>query len=324
MRFSDYAPFGLLRFGEDSSPAERIYQAYVDANPRSAADDPHQTASWFARAMGQAASLRALERAKNQHRLSKVSEMLDRQEADYDVTPSHTDSEHDRRARLLALAKVASGGSRGNVVGALKELLGDDFLSLHTIPVGGAETWPASPASGPTNCRAANVKPREVRLTMPASLVPAGPAPIEVTYENADTSRDDEILVAGDIVVVDGGNLAIAERVEVEAVSDSNGVRAFTATFTKPHAEGAIVTTVDWPMQWSTNAFTFVVVTSSAAVDQVKRQRTHALMHRMLKGASQWAIVSPSSPGALTAGPFVLGVSPLGAAPIAQFTFTPS
>lgn len=321
MQLSDFSPFGLLEFGAEQSPAETIYRSYVDLSPPGAIDDPHQEASFYARAIGQAISAVTLQRAENQSKVRKASELIHLLERDYEVEPLPTDTLSQRQGRLCAVAKLSSGNAGGNFHAALRDLLGADFLGLYVAPPESVETWPATVGAAPTHCADVRVPPREVVLGLPIGLLST---PIEVPYSNLDPNADEQLLVAGDVVVVDAGNTGLAEKVTIASVAGTVGARTLTATFTKPHDDATIATTADWPMLVSTKRFVYVIVTASIATDPVRRAQIDALCLR-LRAATQWAIVAPSTPGSLTVGPMVLGeTTPLGTAPIEPFTFMPS
>lgn len=326
MRFGDFAPFGLFRFSNEPSPAERIYQTYLDGSPASAATDPHECATFFAFAKGQALSGRTLERAANQARPRKAAELIHLLEADFaypvpDGLPA-------RRRRLGAAMRLARGNQPGNVIGTLRELLGEDFLGLAIVSADDAEVHPSDPAdpmTGAINCQDVRIAPKEARLVddvAPPYDADGHPLPVTVGYEPLGPWHPEDVLTPGDVLIVEGENSGLAERVTVVAVEGSAGNHSLTATFSKAHSAGATVTTADWPCQWSTKRIVFVVVKSAASVDPDKRAIVDSHMSRLVRAASQWFIVQPTSPGADTIGPFVLGVTPMGTAPITQIPFT--
>lgn len=324
MKFSALAPFGLLRFGGTRSLAEQFLTSYLDAMHESAADDPLQRGVAFATSISQALSARTIERAGNQAKPSKAGELIALLEEDYGVRAGPNDGLAARRGRLVAAAKLWLGNSPGNVRAALSSLLGSDFVDLRAV-------WPEEVelSSDPTNHRDVRVLPRDVQLT--EDVAKSGAA-VFVGYENLGgasgpyTGAPESVLAKGDVVMVDGENTGTREVVTVLDVAGEAGARSFSAVFTKPHGVGTTVTTADWPAQWSTKRFVYVVVKAEAAANQETRDRIDALMGKLVRGATQWAIVSPTSPGANTIGPFQLGVTPLGTAPLAsidRFTSSP-
>lgn len=143
-----------------------------------------------------------------------------------------------------------------------------------------------------------------------------------------------DALVPGDVVVVDAGNTKRMEPVQVVAVANtppagSNttpGYLYFAAVFQNAHDVGAAMTTGNVPYWWSTQRTNLVVLSAAASVDQPTRRRVDALMAKVLRGVSTWAIVAadlnPPGPPPVTgaSGPLSAG-SPMGASPVGQITF---
>ena len=68
-----------------------------------------------------------------------------------------------------------------------------------------------------------------------------------------------------------------------------------------------------WPYWTSTKRHYLVEVTASAAQDPEARRQIHALMRRMARGVSTWAICGNAGPftiGSPTLG--IIGVTPIG------------
>lgn len=135
-------------------------------------------------------------------------------------------------------------------------------------------------------------------------------------------------LYPGDVVVVDAGNTSQMEPVTVTAVSNTPqggataGYLYFEATFTKSHDIAAPMTTGSVPYWWSTQRLNYVVVGNGLASDLPTRTRIHALLAKLLRGVSQWAIVAPSSTtftgGAV--GPLMYN-TPIGTSPIGSLAY---
>lgn len=160
-------------------------------------------------------------------------------------------------------------------------------------------------------------------LDMVFELYTSAPPIVEVAYENWNRTTTEVDLVAGDILCIDPGNLGLTERVEVLSVREEDGVRYFSARFTKTHSAGVYVTTGPMPIWTNTKRHVLLVVTAAAAVDPKLVRRVHAELTRIMRAPTTWAIVQPTTPGAATVGPFTIGAtagSPLGAVPVESIT----
>lgn len=149
----------------------------------------------------------------------------------------------------------------------------------------------------------------------------------EVAYENSNGNEADVRLLVGDVLCVDPGNLGVAERVVVtaEGIGD-DGLRRFSAIFSKPHSAGAYATTGPTPIWLGSKRHFLIVVPNERAVDPTTVRRVDEFMKQITRGASTWAIVQPTTPGAATTGPFKIGSTsgdPLGAAPIDSINIVP-
>lgn len=143
--------------------------------------------------------------------------------------------------------------------------------------------------------------------------------PMQVSYENWNRSLVESLIVKGDVLVVDPGNWGLAEKIVVTAADGEGADRLLTAVFRKPHSANVYGTTGPMPMWTNSKRHVLVVVTAAAAVDPAMVVKTNDLFRRMMRGPTTWAIVQPTTPGASTTGPFVLGStmgSPLGAVPV--------
>lgn len=151
--------------------------------------------------------------------------------------------------------------------------------------------------------------------TVVLPTVPTGFYYVATTAGTSGTTEPAEPTAIGD-TVTDGA-----------AVLECYGVlpapRYFTATFTKGHDVGAVVTTMDWPYQWSTQLFAFVIVSAAAAIDAEMRRETNEFMALATRGTGQWAIVEPLD-GSSAIGPFFADSTGIGTSPIGTFQFVPS
>lgn len=144
-----------------------------------------------------------------------------------------------------------------------------------------------------------------------------------IPYENWNRSGVENRIVAGDILVIDGGDWASAERIcAIEAEGDGDA-RTITAAFRKTHTDGVHGTTGPVPLWSSTKRHVLVVVTADAAIDVTMVQKTNDLFRRVMRAPTTWAIVQEKTPGSGTVGPFAIGDtsgSPLGTTTIEEVT----
>lgn len=178
------------------------------------------------------------------------------------------------------------------------------FYQCTTPGVSGATepTWPTTPG---------------------ATVVDGG-----VTWTCIDTIAP--ALFAGEPVVMDPGNTSQMERVTVAAFSTtpppgSNttpGYLYFQATFNKSHDVGSPMTTGHVPYWWSTQRLNYAVLTAAGATDAPTRAKVDAILAKILRGVSTWAIVQPSSTTLTggTLGPLSAGL-PMGTTPIGTLAF---
>jgi hypothetical protein len=320
-RFSAFTPFGQLAFSSKLSLAERIYRSMKTAESEAfdLSVGTHEEAKLYARARGMARAGMALERAGNQALFSKATDLLPLLEADYAIVPGARDGLNTRRVRGAAAERLSRGAALENIVASLRTMLGTSFLAVRTLTPAEATVYPAAPyGDSRVNALAPTTQARHVKLTDGVTTTGV----VGVGYENLDSTQGDVKLLVGDVVMVEPENTGRSEKVTIIATATLNGQKLFVANFARPHDIGAIVTNTPWPYQWSTKRFYLVVVTASAAVDQDKRRLVDEFMRRCVPATSQWAIVQPTSPGALTIGPFTLGSSPLGAVPLGTTAFT--
>lgn len=149
------------------------------------------------------------------------------------------------------------------------------------------------------------------------------PYNIEIAYENSNKNEADVLVVPGDVLAVDVGNLGLAEKVKVLSARKDGTTRKFTANFYKPHSAGAFATTGPAPIWFNTKRHVLVVTPTAVALDPQVVRKVNASLDRALRGPTTWAIVQPTTPGAATCGPFKIGTtlgSPLGAVPVEQVT----
>jgi hypothetical protein len=322
-KFSAFTPFGMLAFSSKPSRAESIYNSLANQFTDSGISvDPgsREDCTLYAQAMGMARARYCLEKAWNQILPNKVTDLLDQHEADYGIVPGPTQTTDQRRGALVARKLLPLGAARNNVENALRALLGTDLLAYRTTTAGEGVSTPTNSTDQPLNFQLATVAPKLVTL---ASDISVGlGAPQTVGYAKValplhpGLSPSANYIQAGDKLVVEAGRFSLEEVVTVTASTSST----FTATFNNAHQAGAYCTTQPWPAWSSTQRHALIVLTASAAVDPVKRQAIHDIMGRIARGVSTWAIVASTGTG--TAGPFVIGSSPIGATPLGTISYT--
>lgn len=322
-RFSAFTPFGQLAFSSKLSMADRIYRAMKGAvsDAFDMSVGTHQEAKVYAAARGMARAGMALVRAGNQAQFAKATDLLPLLEADYDLTPGAIDNINTRRVRGAAAERLSRGAALENIVASLRTILGSSFLAVRTLTAAEATVYPVAPyGDARVNALLPTAQARHVKLTNGATAAGG----LLVGYTNLDPTRGEVALLAGDVVMVQPENSGLSEKVTVIAVTGSGSTRQFAATFARAHDVGAIVTTMPWPYQWSTKRSYLIVVAAGAAIDINLRRLVDEFMSRVVPATSQWAIVQPTTQGALTVGPFTLGTSPLGAVPLGTTAFTMS
>ncbi len=324
-RFSAFAPPGAIVFSGKEPVAKTLYRSITGslAGAFDVSPGTHAEAKVYAQAMALARASRSLEKARNQANPATASDLLPLLEQDFKVYPAERATLGERRAVLRALEKLPQGAVTSNIVAGLRTLLGTNFLAYRPVTAAEATVYPATWTAAGTakaNPQRPELAPKTVQLTDP---VAATGVPLWVAYQNVDAVSAPITLGAGDVVMVQPGNSAEAERVAVTAVRLILGVRMFQATFTRAHDVGAVVTTQNWPYWRSTKRFDFIVVKAAAAVDAESRRKVDSFLQRVSRAVTRWAIVEPSSPGALTIGPLGVG-SPVGCVPVGTFAFTVS
>lgn len=146
---------------------------------------------------------------------------------------------------------------------------------------------------------------------------------MKVRYENWNRSQVENRIVKGDVLVVDGGNWGVAERIVVLDAEGDGAERTFTAAFRKPHTANVHATTGPMPLWSNTKRHVLVVVEAAASLDVDLVQKTNGLFARVMRAPTSWATVQETAPGAGTVGPLAIGTtmgSPSGCATLQQVT----
>lgn len=316
-KFSAFTPFGMLKFSSAPSRGERIYRSMyaAKAGAFNLATDSYQEAKVYAQAMGIARGRYALERAFNNQNPFKSIELLPSLEKNWSVIPSETDTLLDRQLNVAARMMLVRGAPREAITAGLQTILTTHFIALRTFLPGEVVTEQPAGTSGPLFARH-DLPFKLIRLTgAVAHLL----APTTVPYTNADPSAGRILVQKGDVFMVQPENTGLAEVVTVISATADD----LTATFTKAHDIDAYATTQNWVNWTSTQRIYLIVVDAAAAIDTETVRRVNDFMSKVSRGVSQWDIVEPTTPGALTYGPFTLDVSPVGMVPLAQANIFP-
>ena len=309
-KFSAFTPFGILAFSSAPSELEKQYNALGTQLDRAFDTTPGQPnsedneAQKYALARHLARLNLTLKRAGYQRDVSKAYDILPLREADFLVTPGPYDTPLTRQQRLTAMRALPLGATSSNISTALTSLLGAGFLGLRVVRASEAV------ASLPTS----NFQPQPLGLEAKfcALTQPIGRTGLQwVSYQNLDpTITAPVVLTAGGQVTVGGESNVQAEVVTVAAVqTTSAGVRLFQATFANAHDNGASITNMPFPRWTSTQNFLYVEVTPAVAANPRTRAQIDAIMAKLVRGVTQWAIVGVSGG---TIGPFTIGSTPLG------------
>lgn len=307
--FGPFSPFGILACGAQPSPAQAAYDG-MTASLQGAYDmteGTHKEASTYARAIAIAGDRAVVKHAKNQRRPKRVVEMLAAQERQYRLSPAATDSTDDRRGELGARKLISRGSRAESINAALASLLGSKFIALRAFTTAEMATFPASPGAvgawdDPTTLG------KYFRLLSNVSFTGVG-----VTFTYEPLLNDGSRAEVGDILAVEVENVSMAEAVTITATDHTLTPLQATATFARAHGAGATVRS-HAPVWTSTKRSYLVVVSDAASVDDPTIRKINALMGRIVRCASTWAIVKASS--LTTLGPFTVGVSPVGSVPI--------
>ena len=333
---SAFTPCGLLALESTPSEAQQIYDQLVASLGKpgenySVVLGSREDAWCYATAKALAVAHLTLKHAGLQIDPSCVFEYMADREQEWGITPPPFATLQERRGALAAAMILPRGARREAVTAALAALLVSDFVFYRTTQPSEIVNWPELLGDSPMSLQLPTTPNKLYRLAQPVSFDLGSPQ--AVRYGVLPNATVQPPLLVGDVVVVDAADVGRAERVTVTAVSATPAtdrrypaypaVGAFTATFTKPHDIGLPLTTAAWPTWASTQRQNLIVVSPAAAVDPTKRLQIGALLEKVLRGVSTWAIVAQTSGTSLggTAGPFLVGTSPLGATPLGAVAF---
>jgi hypothetical protein len=309
--FSAFTPFGALRFSSRPSHGEQFYREMVKSLGSGAnySDDFDSlvAARLYAWAMALGRCKYEIERLGHQWDPRRALEGLPVLERELGIVPDRGATIAQRRAEVVVASRIARGGNRSNVEAVLGELFGADFVAYVTTPPADAVVWPENPPDTGVYDRPGS--PRAVLQALDSVI--HNHAPVDVRCE----------LVAGEIgsvragrrFVIDSGNYARVEAVEIDSVSSAGGNIVITATFTRPHTKGVLLATGRQPNQATSRRHNLFVMSATAAADAKKRRRLHKAAHRLVRSISTWSVTDGSGP--FLAGVSLPGITTIGALP---------
>ena len=329
--FHGLAPFGLLEFAGDQTPAEEAYDALVAAYGGSASGSTPTSAQVFDLSPGTAQEAKvfasaiqiglarmSVKAAAYQQSPATAYWKLPSLEKDWSVKPGPLDSADTRRAALVARKLLMHGARQEAIESDLRTLLGSAFFTLRVTKPTELATIPTSPSTtgayqGPS------IVPKYIQLLDPIAFL-AVPLTIRYTLLSGSTAP-----TVGEVFSIDPNRVARVEAVTVASVTataaqQALGQGSITATFTKPHDPNTYATTCT-PWQLSNQRHVRVIVSQAAAQNAETRRKIHEIMQRHEKTVTDWDLLGVTS--STQVGPFIAGTSKVGvdACGTAAFTF---
>lgn len=326
--WSAFTPYGQVAYSSRDTLSRQLFSALAKAYGREYSVKPntHLGAKIYATARTLAAAALTVERGANQRDPLQVREMLPAQERQYRITPAPGETVDERRRFLAAKYMATKGATPNNVLLALTLVLGADLVAIVYPPALPLTSEPADPGvAGFGNYEADNAPMN--RFVLMQHLVHPELGATEFAYK-PDVSF--ERLKAGDVVVAQYENWALAEKVTIASAREATALESYslpgpypraTATFSKVKEKGASVWTGPRPFWVGTGRHTLVVGTAAAARDPETRRKVDEVMTLLMTGVSTWSFVEQTSTFPRQAGPFLLGTSFLGANPLDTVSF---
>lgn len=340
-KFSAFTPLGLLKLTAAPSQARVIFNAKVSALGSQAGKLPAYAktevgsrlgAKLYAEAIREAVIRMLARRAAEADLPSRIHpEMVPIREREHGIVPVSDATFYQRKRALVAAYRLPLGGSRFNIEITLRALLGSGFVYYRTFDPA-ADTrvlYPPAIGDSPMNLKSADV-PRVI-VTLDSTPSPDGPIPgismpdaatpqkVYYTPVTPKPTGTIPVLLGGEDLVVEPRNPARCERVRITEVGADAGVPWFKAAFAQAHEPGSFGTTQPFPLWVSVQRFALIVVKPAVAADAGLLASIHRVMRTLARGVSTWSIAESTS--LTTAGPFTLGVSPLGSTTISTTTF---
>lgn len=310
MQFSSFAPFGTFAFSSETPPAEKIFDATVEAlGP--AFQGPNDLAETYADSMCFGVAQAQIDAAGEQDNAETCSYLLPDLEKDWKVYPRAGASDAERRVALGVAMAAHQGASQDAVIAGLRLAIGDRLIHARTMSnddrLGEVENSPTTPmprfpASEPIR-----------RVTFPEQIFPG-------TWPYIAYSLDfgANPLKAGDVVLVDPGNFQRAEQVTIAAaypssVPGTSGI--IGATFTQTHDEDTPGLTGPYSWWMSNRRHWMVIVAPGYQLDSETRTLINEFMRKTLPAVSTWDIYEESDPVAHEISTLVVGDG-VGCAPL--------
>jgi len=308
---SRFAPPGHRKISGEEPLGKRFYLDKVrnygadDNFP----DDEYLRGKLYADAMLSASVQLLMDRAKAELHPLSTQTFLPLHEAELGLVPQPGDTLHTRRKRVHLFKRLALDGRYSSILDALIELLGSSLVFYRTTRFSELLPFDRSPQSrGDFNHVGRDVPVRVVKTL--AAIVRLGVSlPVPIEFFGGSPAQ----YSVGQTLLIDPANSKLGERIVVEAATDTT----ITATFTKPHGEGVVITSGHFPKYPSIKRVHHILL-SSGATDPSVRNVINLLMHRVVKGTATWQVLEETSVG--TAGPFILDQSPMDATPFGEVT----
>lgn len=302
---SDFEPFGVWEFSDDTPVTEKIFDAMSESlGP--AFQQPDQAAETFADAVCYGVAQLQLEAAGAQDDPDQISYLLSDVERDYEILAPVNATLAERRAALKTAIEAHYGAITSVIFDGLEEICGDlfyywrpmdfDEVSLDAVP-------PLDPYTKP------------IRIISLQGLTGHGiiwPGAQTVTYSRL--LDDGNGISQGETLTVDPHNPGLTERVTVTAATATT----ITATFTKVHEINTKATTGPYPLWRSNKCHSMIVVNDSVLDNQTQINAIHAFMRKCMPASNTWAICqSTGIPPGKYVGPFDGDLNRIGQTPIA-------
>ncbi len=316
---SCFTPCGMLETSAEDPLAMRIYHSLAASlGPEGLNYDltpgTRQEATVYAQAMAMAEAELLLQHAGLQMVPGYVDEMMADREREYGIVPGPNDNLITRNAVFAARKLLPRGARREAIEDALATILGNNYVGYRTTKPAERVTWPTALGDQPQNLQAAAVSRKLVRLSWGIStnlgmnqLAKYHP----ISPFDANLLVDDEVVIEPEIL----------GRAEVVTVTLAPETGFFRAVFNNAHEPGCLATTAPFPMWTSNQREALIVVKSVVAIDPETRRKVNEQMERAARTVSTWCVVEETD--ANTAGPFLIGESPLGACPLGIVTLPP-
>jgi hypothetical protein len=304
---SRYAPPGMREFSGREPIGKRLHLDKLRnyGADKNFPDDENLKGKLFADAMIEAVVWRLMERAHAETQPRSTQTFLPVHEFQNGLVPFVGETDAARRNRVALFTSLTLDGRVSTIDAALRELLGDKLAFYRTRRLNELTSWDRDADDRPHRNYPGRSTPIRVMRTVAGVAKIGEPLIIPVEF----VGGDPEPYTVGQVVMADGGSNARAERITIEAITDTT----ITATFQFPHDTGTTLTSAHFPRASSSKRMHHIVLNDEWALDPNTRAEINQLMHRLIKGPAIWQIQQAVT--ASTAGPFIIGTSPIGVTP---------